>query len=125
MKVELVQRGPRDRPLVRLYEFDQDEARCLRELVKALSTGARTSVALHDERWVESVNGCRLELRLGRWDEGIRKSNLRDLVCTLTTATWDNIEGLLEPFCRSDAPSFQWLNESGDISLLISRTGRW
>jgi hypothetical protein len=31
----------------------------------------------------------------------------------------------LQPFCETDAGVFQWLNEDGETSLLLSRDGKW
>jgi len=97
----------------------------LRELVRSLALGSRTVVALHNEAGIESVEGCKLELALGRRDDGVRERGPQDFQCVLSPSGWDNVDGLLQPFCESESGGFQWLSERGAIALLISRDGRW
>ena len=49
VKLEYLRDRSLERPLIRLYEFDQSEARQLRELVKSLATGVRQDVAINRE----------------------------------------------------------------------------
>ena len=125
MKLEFLGAGSPDCPLIRLYDFDLAEAQSLRKLVKCLRDGSRESVSLGEEPWIDSVKGCRLTLRLGDGEQGVRQSGPSSFDCALTAANWDNVEGLLEPFCESQATGFQWLCSEGKISLLLSRDGRW
>ena len=98
MKLEYLPGGSPDCPLIRLYDFRQTEAKRLKELVKSLATGDRENVALHNEAWVESVDGCSLNLRRGNRDQGIRQSQTLRFECVLSSDGWSNLEGLLEPF---------------------------
>jgi len=41
--------------------------------MKALVTGDRRDVALHNEMWLESIGSCRLNFRIGKRNEGIRQ----------------------------------------------------
>jgi|SRR5580700_894124 hypothetical protein len=125
MKLEFLANGARACPLIRLYEFNRAEAKNLRELVKSLSNASRQSISLEEEPWIESVEGCRLALRLGHRDEGVRESGPSTFECVLNSGGWNNMEGLLDPFCKSDAVGFQWLTTAGKISLLLSRVGTW
>jgi hypothetical protein len=120
MKLEYLADGSRDCPLVRLYEFDHAEARSLRNLERSLVSGDRSSVALHDEAWAESVGGCRLTLR-----RGVREVDPLNFECVLNSGGWSNIEGLLDPFCDSHTAGFQWLTRESSVALLISQTGQW
>lgn len=125
MHLEFLADGLRDCPLIRLYEFNQAEARFLKNLVRSLVTGERHSVPLHDEMWVESVGGCRLTLRRGNRNQGVREVNPLNFECVLSSGGWSNVEGLLDPFCNSHAAGFQWLTNEGRVSLLISQDGHW
>src|SRR5689334_15877870 len=89
-------------PLVRLDEFNRAEVRQLRELVCSLVSGTRQSVSLQKEDWVQSIDGCCLDLRLGNRDRGIRKVPRLNFECILTPHGWSNVEGLLDPFCESE-----------------------
>jgi hypothetical protein len=117
--------GSPDCPLIRLYEFDQSEARQLRQLIKSLVTGDRQDVALQNEVWVESVEGCCLNLQLGTRNQGVRETRALKFECVLSPDGWSNVEGLLAPFCESNSAGFQWLTHDGRVALLISQSGQW
>lgn len=125
MKLEYLSVGARECPLIRLYEFDQSEARLLRQLVKSLVTGDHQDVALQNEMWVEPVAGCCLNLRLGTRNQGVREVQPLRFEWVLSPDDWNNVEGLLEPFSESDTSGFQWLTNHGRVALLISRDGHW
>ena len=125
MKLEFIASGARDCPLIRFYEFSRPEAQRLRELLKALLDGSQKSVALDEQPGIEPIQGCRLTARLGELDQGVRQTGPSSFGWSLTSSGWDNIEGLLEPFCESDSAGFQWLTNTGNISLLLSRNGTW
>jgi len=91
----------------------------LRKLTGELANGARERIALDEESWVAPVEGCKLILRRGKRNSGIRQLGSLNFECELTADGWNNVEGLLEPFC-SATTGFQWLTNQGRISLLIS-----
>jgi hypothetical protein len=121
MKLEYLPAGP----LIRLYEFNQAEVRQLRHLVRSLVAGDRQSVALQNEVWVEPVGRCCLTLQRGKRDQGVRQVEPLNFECVLSSDGWWNVEGLLDPFCDSSPPGFQWLTHDGRLPLLISQTGQW
>jgi hypothetical protein len=125
MKLEYLADGSLDCPLVRLYEFNQAEARALRSLVRSLVNGQCQSVALEGEEWAESVGGCRLTLRQGSRNLGVRELNPLNFECVLEPGGWSNVEGLLDVFCGSGTSGFQWLTREGSVGLLISQNGQW
>ena len=124
MKLEYLPDGSPDCPLIRLYEFDQSEVRRLKHLVESLVNGDLQIVELQNKVWIEPVGGCRLNLRRGNRDQGIRQARTLDFECVLSPDGWSNVEGLLEPFCE-ETSGFQWLTHDGRIALLISRSGEW
>jgi hypothetical protein len=125
MRLEYLAEGSRDCPLIRLYAFSQADAITLKQLVRSLIAGDRQQVALHDEMWIEPIGGCRLALKRGNRDQEVCQVGSLSFECVLSTDGWSNVEGLLEPFCSSDATGFQWLTHDGTISLLISQRGHW
>jgi hypothetical protein len=125
VKLKYLADGSPDCPLIRLYEFDQSEARKLRQLVKSLVAGVRQDVALQNELWVEPVEGCCLNLRRGSRDQGICQARTLQFECVLSPGGWSKVEGLFAPFCEFETPGFQWLSHDGRIALLISRSGQW
>ncbi len=127
MKLEYLPAGSQDCPLVRLYDFDTGEAVQLRDVACRFSKWSVDIVAVHDLPFVEPVDSCRLTLCVSKRNHGlsllVAPSNL---VCALSQCAWDNITGLIDPFCEAQAEhGFQWLDKSGDISLLLSPSGDW
>jgi len=127
MKLEYLPAGSPDCPLIRLYEFDVTGARRLREAFRSLADGSRQDIPLHEEWWVESIAGCHLDLRLGQRDLGVVERLPSKFECVLTAEVWLEMAGLTDPFCTADsrADEYQWLNEDGEVSLLLTPTGRW
>jgi hypothetical protein len=125
MKVEYVRDGAIDTPLIRLHDFDAEGASAVHQLISDLSAGRRDEVQLHAEGGVESINGCRLILRVGDGDQGIIHG-AGAFVCTLTRDTWDDVAARMEPFCEDAQPgTFQYLDETSSIRLLLSADGGW
>jgi hypothetical protein len=125
MKLEYLEDGPNNSGLIRLYEYSQAEVHEVRKFVGELATGGRERIALDSENWVVPVGDCRLSLRRGSRDAGVRQLGPSNFECVLSAHVWNNVEGLLEPLCDSKATGFQWLSSQGKISLLISQSGRW
>jgi|SRR5215475_7511465 len=125
MKLEYLPDGSPECPLIRLYEFDQPQARQLTALVKSLGAGDCQDVALQNESWVEPVRSCCLNLRVGTRNHGVRQVGPHRFECVLSLDSWRNMEGLLEPFLGSTSSGFQWLTNEGKVGLLISRNGQW
>jgi hypothetical protein len=125
MKLEFLADGSPDCPLIRLFDFSNEEAARLKSLFESLSDGSANDVALHEQSGFEQVNPCRLYLRVGKADRGIRLVSPGLFECVLTANTWDNMAWLVEPFCEPRTSGFQWLNNTMGINLLLSRDGRW
>jgi len=124
VKLEYLADGAPECPLIRLYEFDQVQARKLREVIGAMIAGERQAAALHHEQWVEPLGGCSLILRAGSRNNGVRRAKDLRFEWVLNVDGWSNVEGLIEPFSESETAGFQWLND-GAIAVLISRDGHW
>ena len=128
MKLEYLQKGSSDCPLIRLYDFTIAEAAQLRDIIKQLASKNNQRIDIHNLPWVESIGSCHLTLFLQSWDQAvIRKKgkDKNDFECGFTAGTWDNIEGLVEPFTMGGG-GFQWLaGTPGEAALLISCDGKW
>jgi hypothetical protein len=125
VKLEYLPDGSPDCPLIRLFEFDQLEARRLRQLVTSLIGGDRHDVQLHNEEWIKPIGECRLNLRQADRNQGVRQVLALDFECVLSLDGWSNVEGLLEHFYGSTTSGFQWLTHDGRVALLISQSGQW
>jgi hypothetical protein len=126
MKLQFLADGAQDCPLIRLYEFQTTDAARLKALFDSLADGSRTEVSLVEEIDVESIDGCQLDLRVGARDVGVVQIGSLSFECVLTATRWFDVASLTEPFCKAaEANTFQWLNEDGPISLLLSASGAW
>jgi hypothetical protein len=126
MKLEYLNAGSPDCPLIRLYDFTAAEAALLLSAVTALASGAVERIDMDRLPYIEPVGGCQLALMGQAWDQAIaRESGPAGFVCGLTADSWDNVAGLVEPFAIG-ASGFQWLVVgSGEAALLLSSTGLW
>ena len=127
MKLEYIADGSPYCPLIRLYEFTDIEASGLRTKVAELAQGSSISIALHDLNFVTPIGDCELILIVADDDQGILASDSDSLfMCMLSQETWEQIAGLIESFSKSGGLSgYQWLDETSDISLLLSPDGSW
>jgi hypothetical protein len=126
MKLEFLAEGS-DGPLIRLYGFDPTEAMRLREAFRALGEGLLQNIPLHEEWWIQPVEDCRLELRLGKRDLGVVQRLPMCFECVLTDEGWLEAMEKTDAFCtpQTSGEEHQWLNWDGEVSLLLSPTGKW
>jgi hypothetical protein len=116
---------PKD-SILRIFDFDSSEACQFRGVLSKLASGAISEINLSDLPFVTSIGGCRLILKAGTRDKGVIHVSTTIFECTLTRLTWDNAEGLVEPFCGENLSGYQWLyNMDTDIQLLFSPNGDW
>ena len=125
MKLEFLAEGSPDCPLIRLYSFTQSEVVRLKQIIDELANGNMQSTALHQERGIDAVRGCEFVLTRGDRDNGTNQTSPLHFECVLSKAGWADVSFLLQPFCETGANGFQWLEEKGPISLLISVKGTW
>jgi hypothetical protein len=125
MKLEFLPSGSPECPLIRLFAFNEPKVFRFRQLLESLSNGTKREVALHEQEGFAQVNERRLYLRVGNSDKGLRAVEPGVFDCVLSETAWDNMAGLVEPFCKPEASGYQWLSERGTIRLLLSRDGRW
>lgn len=126
MKIEYLASGSPDCPLVRIHSFGTSEISALRAICRKLHEGSLDEYSLGSLPDLESIGGCQITLKAESRDRGlVLIAPPASFEWILSRETWDNIEGLLEPFEQSDAAGHQWLNASGGFSALISRDGMW
>lgn len=125
MKIEYLAEGSLDWPLIRIFDFSTEEVRTLIDVVRHLGSSPNGTVAVHELPQVESVRNISLVFKIGEHYRGCNGAP-PDFECELTQIGWSNVEGLLEPFAASPSSGcYQWLDESGDVALLISPLGGW
>jgi hypothetical protein len=129
MQIEFFPDGHPECPLILIYGSDPKLIRSLREKVLALANDLDTRVEVNKLDGFQTVGNCQLTLTLGTKDLGIQIENsLGAFVCILRNSTWEQIAGLLDPFCsefKNIGTHFQFLDTTSKISLLISTTKSW
>jgi hypothetical protein len=141
MKLDVQNPG---RPIIRLHDFDHDELQRLRASVEGLAAGTRASVSLHEEAYVQPLEGCRFTLRVGEADQGIERavepnlfgwvrepSTWEPYACTLTRDGWSRVASGVDLLLhlRFLCSEYVWLhkqwNDHGTVAWLLSPDGEW
>jgi hypothetical protein len=125
MKLEFVESGSPDCPLIRLYEFGTKEADSLRGVTLRLARTREQTVAFHEQPGIIPIGGCQLTLQLGEKDRGVSETGLNKFRWVLSKTGWLQVAGLIQPFMQTDSRGFQWLSGAGQIRVLLSHDGRW
>jgi hypothetical protein len=79
MKLEFLADGAPDCPLIRLFDFKNEEAARLKSILESLSNGSADNIALRELAGFEQINPCRIYLRAGTngpWNPSGRARNL-------------------------------------------------
>jgi hypothetical protein len=125
MKIEFLKSGSSDCPLIRLFEFEANEAQSLRRIILQLARGYASSVPLHKEQGIQPISGCQLTLSRGEKDRGAFETGPMEFAWVLTGGGWLSVSGLIRPFSRTNTSGYQWLSDRGKIRILISHDGSW
>ena len=127
MKIEFLDNDAPECPLLRIYDFDALAASRLRDALDTLSKKKGRSVEIHELPDTVGVGGCQITAISGDLDTGVLKTakGRNAFQWILKPTTWDNVVGLIEPFCGLESKGFQWLDRIGKIAVLISHRGTW
>jgi len=108
-----------DQDIVRLYNFDRTEATLFRDLLVETVILKKQKLDLSQVDFIEARN-CNLILGLFKSDEGILTKDNQNFFCILTLEGFTNMIKLIEPFCKKDSRSYQYLYEiDNPIDLLF------
>ena len=125
MTLEYFTEGSEECPLIRLSGFEATDVPALREICVALAERRVNDVCLDSLDWVSSVGACRLTLRFGGKNRGVRFPRAgQPFVMECTGEGWLEVAEKLEAM-GDGTDGFQWLTIEGDVGVLISRDGRW
>lgn len=117
-------RNPQD-SLVRIYDLERSLLDVfLGELANLVETGC--SVHLAQIGGIVQIN-CRVVLSVSAQDVGLVRSNDSELVCYLTSGSYQTMRERIASYILIDRPeSFQWLYDCDcDIDFLLSQSGSW
>ena len=123
MKVERLTDGSTNFPLVRLFEITTSEVATLRKGVRDLADRRKIGFHLGEDCNATPIDSFELSFVAGHRDVGLSRKGERYL-WVLRPESWDNVEGLIQPFTKGEH-GYQWLSEAGGISLLLSPDGSW
>jgi len=106
--------------VIRLDDFDKDQAILFHQILIDLAEGNKAVVVLSVCEFIEMVN-CELTLRIAETDEGIITDDFEHFFCELTAQAYNNMAQLVIPFCRKDSNSYQYLYDlDNPIDFLLS-----
>lgn len=129
MKIEFLESGSDDCPLIRVYGDEPMVCQRLREAFERLANGDASEVWLSDLPGVERLGGCCLVAQVGRRDKGVARKGENAFYWMLTPATWANVAFLIEPFCHTQNGGYQWLDQvpASEARILVSTSssGCW
>ncbi len=96
-------------------------------MFEQLAYGDVEKASLTDLPGIQPLGGCRLIAQAGSRDRGVVRSGGNAFQWVLTPATWDNVAGLIEPFCHSSAGGYQWLEQApaSEVRVLVTTDGLW
>jgi hypothetical protein len=129
MKIEYFDILNQEEPVVLIYGNEPENVAILKDAVHDLAVGERDRVAVYELPGYEGVDGCQLFFSAGTTERGVWLiSRPKTFECSIRPLWWDNIEGLLEPFCKKhNTPGFQDLDYGfySKIRLIISTDRGW
>lgn len=129
MRIEHFEPGDQDRPVILIYGNEPRVVKALLSAVRTLSQGSQLRVAVHELPGFESVDGCELFFFASNSDRGVQFiASPRSFECSIRPLWWENVVGLLEPFCSPHASHCHQYLDYGwhsDFQLIISTDRSW
>ena len=130
VKIEYIKSAGERGPTVLLYGRAPDRFARLQEAVRDLASGRSDQVAVETLAGFEGVDGCRLSFSISNRDEGVVAiGEGLSFDCRVRPVWWENIEGLLDPWCSrlEDGTRFQYLDYGlyTPIGLAVASERRW
>lgn len=126
--LEYLPDGSDDCPLIRLSAFEPADVIALQNLCLALAEGRVREASLDNHPWVRAIGGCRLTLRAGIANRGVRipmPGTPFVMEYSPEGEGWLEVADKLAPFAEDPRRGFQWLTNEGEVNVLISWNGRW
>jgi hypothetical protein len=135
MRLEYFDDPSLQRPVLLLYGergIDPEEVALLRRAVEELADGAtENGLRVESLPGFLAVDGCSLIAQASKSNAGVELStgSGRSFRCGLDAVGWHRMAALLEPFADQEQArsqnGFQYLDESGPIDWIISRSRSW
>ena len=104
--------------VVRLYNFNKAEAIQFRAVLQNTVIDKKQKLDLSEVDFITPRN-CNLIFGLFKSDEGIITKDNETFFCILTLSGFKNMLKLLEPFCKKESRSFQYLYDIDNPTDLL------
>jgi hypothetical protein len=104
--------------VVRLYNFNKAEAIQFRAMLQDTVIDKKQKLDLSEVDFITPRN-CNLIFGLFKSDEGIITKDNETFFCILTLSGFKNMLNLLEPFCKKESRSFQYLYDIDNPTDLL------
>lgn len=135
MFLEFLPDGSSDCPLVIFSPSVPEDAKQLYLAISKMDSVSGTFLDIHTLPLISPVDGCELSAQVSTQDLGVVPKNKLDVVLSetknhlnwkLTKKTWSFVLELLYSFTIKDSGpgTYQWLDDTSQISVLISRRHR-
>ena len=128
MKLEHLQHVVEGEDLIRLYDFNQVDAKRLHDAIMTNLIEQEQVVHLAALDFIESVN-CTLTLTIASQDQGIRQVGHGAFECAMSLDGYRQMNALIQPFIDEPRTGYQWLYDlESDVTpfeFLLSPSGRW
>lgn len=111
--------------VVRLYNFDKQEAIQFRDLIQSVIIDNNQKLYLTEIAFIESRN-CKLIMGSFKEDEGIFTLDYETFFCALTMDGYKEMLRLLEPFCKKETKGHSYLYDlDNPTDFLFAPAGTW
>jgi hypothetical protein len=111
--------------ILRLCDFDKNEAILLRDAIKEAIIIQHKTLDIAALEFVEAKD-CNLVFCITEEDEGIESEDYYTFYCNLTLSGYKNMLALMEPFCIKEISGYQWLYDLDNPNdFLFSPSGSW
>ncbi len=94
--------------IVRLFSFNKAEAIKFRDLLQETVLDKKQKLDLSQVDFIDTEN-CNLIFGLFKSDEGILTKDNKTFFCILTMESYLEMIKLIEPFCKKESKSYQYL----------------
>lgn len=127
MKLEYIGAHVTEAPLLRLYDFDEPEAKALLNVFRSLATGELPFVDLESLPFVETIGDCSVRAISSELDREIQHlDGGNSFEWEQSPENWMAVCHLIEPFSFAIRENtYQWLTDSLGIEVLFTPSGRW
>ena len=125
MRVEYVHDGARQTPLLRLFNFTRADLADLVAAFSSLASPGAVAVRLAPGEFLTGMNLKTLNARPSARDHGVVPLEHDTFDWVLTPQSWRAVADRARSFRLARSSSFQWLDQSSSIGVLLSHSDDW